>query len=70
MSNKRIKALKELSKAELVGKARELEQALFQARIKRETGQLEEQSTVWKARKDLARVRFLQSQEVKRHGSG
>lgn len=60
MSNKRMKELKNLSKDELVTKVRDLEGEIFQARMKKATGQLENTATVWRLRKDLARVRTLQ----------
>ncbi len=63
MSNKRFKELKNLSKDELLSKQNELEANLFQAKIKRTTGQLENVSSVWLLRKDLARVKMLQTQQ-------
>ena len=62
MSNKIIKKLKNLSKDELVTKVRELEAGLFQARMKKVTGQLENTASLWKMRKDLARAKTLISQ--------
>jgi large subunit ribosomal protein L29 len=62
MSNKIIKQLKNLSKDELVTKVRELEAGLFQARMKKVTGQLENTASLWKMRKDLARAKTLISQ--------
>jgi large subunit ribosomal protein L29 len=62
MSNKIIKQLKNLSKDELVTKVRELEAGLFQARMKKVTGQLENTAILWKMRKDLARAKTLISQ--------
>lgn len=59
MSNKKIKELKTLSKDELNAKVHQLEANLFDLKIKRETSQLEEQSVIWKARKELARVKML-----------
>ncbi len=45
-----------LTKDELMTKARELQVQLFDLKIKRSTSQLENQSEIWKARKDLARA--------------
>lgn len=59
MSNKRIKELRNLSPVELAAKVRELEGGVFQGRIKKSTGQLEDTASLWRARKDLARVRML-----------
>lgn len=62
MSSKRFNEVKNLSKDELAGKARELEAGLFQARMKRATGQLANVASIWSLRKDLARVKMLQTQ--------
>lgn len=64
MATKHFKALMNLSKDELAAKSRELEAALFQARIKSTTGQLEDTASIWRLRKDLARVKMLQSQRA------
>jgi len=57
-----MKDIKNLSKDELKSKARELEKNLFQARMKRATGQLADTAQVWRLRKDLARVKTLETQ--------
>ena len=62
MTTKRFKEMKNLSKDELLAKVRELEASLFQARMKRTTGQLENVASIWKLRKDLARAKTLQTQ--------
>ena len=64
MSTKQFKGLKNLSSDELKTKARELEGNLFQARMKRATGQLEDTASIWRMRKDLARVRMLSAPTV------
>jgi large subunit ribosomal protein L29 len=61
VATKKFKELKNLSKDELASKARELEAGLFQARLKKTTGQLENVSSVWLMRKQLARVKTLQT---------
>jgi ribosomal protein L29 len=61
VATKRFKELKNLSKDELTTQSRELEANLFQARMKRATGQLEDKASIWRLRKDLARVKMLQS---------
>lgn len=58
----KIKEFKALSASELVVKAREIESELFQTRMKKVTGQLSDSATLWRMRKDLARVKTLQSQ--------
>jgi large subunit ribosomal protein L29 len=65
MSNKRIKELKSLSKDELSSKVNEIEKEIFHSRLKKVTGQLEDTSKIWRLRKDLARVKTLQSAQVK-----
>lgn len=64
MSTKRFKDLKNLSKDELVSKERELGASLFQARMKKATGQLSNVSNLWLLRKELARVKTLQTQAL------
>lgn len=59
MANKQMKELKNLSKEELLSKARELEAGLFQGRMKQMTGQLENTSSLWQMRKALARMKML-----------
>ncbi len=59
MAIKSFKELKNLSKDELAGKVREFEESLFQARMKRATGQLQDTASIWRMRKDLARVKTL-----------
>ena len=60
MSTKRFKELKNLSKTELTVKIRENESQLFQAKLKKSTGQLEDTATIWRLRKDLARLKMLE----------
>ena len=62
MATKRFKELKNLSKDELAVKARESEAQLFQVRMKKSTGQLEDTAIIWRLRKDLARIKMLQGQ--------
>lgn len=62
VATKSFKNLKSLSKDELTAKVRELEAGLFQVRMKKITGQLEDTASIWRMRKDLARVKTLLSQ--------
>lgn len=64
MSNKKIKEFKNLTKDELVVKVREVQASLFEARMKQKTGQLEDINTLWKLRKDVARMKTLLTQQV------
>jgi ribosomal protein L29 len=59
MATKALKTLKNLSLDELKAKARELEGSLFDLRLKKATGQLPGSAAIWKARKELARVKTL-----------
>lgn len=62
MANKAMKDLKNLSASELVVKTRELEKNLFDTRMKKVTGQLADSAMIWRVRKELARVKTLQTQ--------
>jgi large subunit ribosomal protein L29 len=61
MSNKVIKNLRSLSKDELGAKVRKIETDLFDVRMKKVTGQLEDSAQLWRLRKELARVKTLQT---------
>lgn len=63
MATKRYnKEIKNLSKDELSTKIRETEAQLFKARIDRATGQLKNTASIWRMRKDVARMKMLQTQ--------
>jgi large subunit ribosomal protein L29 len=62
VATKRFKELKNLSEGELTTKLRESEAQLFQVRMKQATGQLEDTASIWRLRKDLARMKMLQAQ--------
>lgn len=64
MSNKRFKELKNLSKDELAAKVRETEAELFQVKMKKMTGQLADSASIWRLRKDVARMKTLQTAAV------
>lgn len=68
MATKRFKELKSLSKAELATKIRESESQLFEVRMKKSTGQLEDTASIWRLRKDLARMKMLSGQVNKDAG--
>ena len=63
MSNKRIKEIRNLTKDELATKGRELSKALFDARMKHRTGQLEDTASMRRFRKDLARINGVLAQK-------
>ena len=61
MSNKRFKELKNLSKDEVAAKIRDTEAELFQVKMKKMTGQLADTAQTWRLRKDVARLKTLQT---------
>jgi large subunit ribosomal protein L29 len=65
VSTKRFKELKNLSKDELATKIRESEAQLFQNKMKQATGQLSDTAMLWRLRKDIARMKTLQTGDVK-----
>lgn len=56
MSTKAFKEVKNLSKDELTNLLRETRQGMFKSKIELATGQLKDTSTIWRARKKLARI--------------
>ena len=62
MATKKTKELKSLSQDERATRLREAELALFQARMKKVTGQLANTASIWKMRKDIARLKTFQAQ--------
>lgn len=69
MSNKKFKELRNLSSDELSARLRELESKLFDAKIKKATSQLADTALIWRSRKDVARIKTIQSQISAEHGS-
>ncbi|MCM2322042.1 MAG: 50S ribosomal protein L29 [Oligoflexia bacterium] len=69
MATKRLKELKNLSADELATKLRETEANLFQTRMKMATGQLSDTASLWRLRKDVARMKTLKGQQVAPKGS-
>ena len=59
--SKQLKEFKKLSKDELATRVRETEGLLFQAKMKQVTGQLGDTSSLWRMRKDIARLKTLQT---------
>ena len=62
MATKRFRELKGLTQEELASKVREFEMQLFQIRMKKTTGQLTDTASIWRLRKDLARIKMLEGQ--------
>lgn len=67
MATKRFKEIKDLTKEELIVKVREGEHQLFQLKLKKIAGDLKDTASLWRLRKDLARMKMLRGQaaEVK-----
>lgn len=60
MATKRFNELKNLSTDELKTRVRETEAQLFDAKMKKTTGQLADTAMLWRLRKDVARLKTLQ----------
>jgi large subunit ribosomal protein L29 len=66
VAKKKLEALKNLSTKEMQQKVLESQKSLFEHRIKLSTGQLENTAVIWKARKEIARLKtFLTQKETK-----
>ncbi len=63
MANKRMKEIIDLTQAELAVKIRETQSKLFDLKIKSTTGQLEKTADLWKARKELSRLKTALTQK-------
>lgn len=63
MATKKYIEIKNLSKDELVSKIREAESNVFKGRMQHITGQLTNPKSLWKMRKDLARMKMLMTQK-------
>ncbi len=65
MATKKFKELKGLTKDELATKQRELEKQHFEEKMKSVAGTLADTAALWRIRKDIARVKTLQTQADK-----
>ena len=61
MATKNFKEMKSLSKTEISTRIRETESQLFEVRMKKVTHQLKDTASFWRLRKDLARLKMLDS---------
>jgi large subunit ribosomal protein L29 len=68
VATKHFKELKNLSADELKIRVRESEAQLFDAKMKKATGQLGNTATLWKLRKDIARLKSLQTAGAQKAG--
>lgn len=64
MAKKKLDAMKNLSVKELNQKLTENQKALFESRIKLSTGQLENTASIWKMRKEIARLKTFLTQKT------
>ena len=56
--------LRSLTPDELEGKVRDLRQALFNQRLKKQTGQLEKTARVKQVRRDIARIKTIAAEKA------
>ncbi len=61
MATKRFKELKNLSADEIKTRLRESEASMFDLKMKKTTGQLSNTASLWRTRKDIARLKTLQT---------
>ncbi len=64
MAKKKLEGLKNLSVKEMAQKIAENRKALFEAKIKLATGQLENTALIWKTRKEIARIKTFLAQKT------
>ncbi|MCY4387700.1 MAG: 50S ribosomal protein L29 [Desulfurellaceae bacterium] len=61
----RASEVRELTDEEIQGKAQELSEEIFRLRLRRGTGQIEDALRIRKIRRDIARVKTIQSERVR-----
>ena len=61
----RAREVRELTDEEMQGKAQELSEELFRLRLRRGTGQVEDAMRIRKIRRDIARVKTIQSERLR-----
>lgn len=64
MAKKKLESMKNMSVKELGQKLAENQKALFESKIKLSTGQLENTASIWKTRKEIARLKTFLSQKA------
>jgi large subunit ribosomal protein L29 len=65
MAKKKLETLKNLSVKEMNQKILEGRKVIFESKIKLATGQLENTALLWKARKEIARLKTFLTQKAK-----
>lgn len=68
MSKKDLKELRNLTNEELNTRLRENESKLFKDRMQHVLGQLENVKTLWKSRKEIARIKTLMTEKQRSAG--
>ena len=64
MAKKKLESMKNLSVKEMAQKLSDNQKALFESKIKLSTGQLENTASIWKIRKEIARLKTFLSQKA------
>jgi large subunit ribosomal protein L29 len=65
----RASKVREMSQDELANEERELSKQLFQLRLQKATGQLDNVNKIRLIRKDLARIKTIQTEKAKGNGA-
>lgn len=63
MAKKKKDDLKDLTVTELTGRLRKGEVEFFEKKIQHRTGQLKDTASLWKARKEMARIKTYLTQK-------
>lgn len=63
MAKKKLEAIKNLTPKEMNQKILEAQKNLFESKIKLSTGQLENTASIWKTRKEIARLKTFLTQK-------
>jgi large subunit ribosomal protein L29 len=64
MAKKKLESLKNLSVKEIAQKLTDNQKTLFESKIKLSTGQLENTASIWKIRKEIARLKTFLTQKA------
>jgi ribosomal protein L29 len=64
MGKKKLEALKNMTEKELSQNILDAQKSLFENKIKKTTGQLENTASIWKIRKDIARLKTFATQKT------
>jgi large subunit ribosomal protein L29 len=64
MAKKKLESMKNLTAKELSQKLNDNQKALFESKIKLSTGQLENTASLWKIRKEIARLKTFLTQKA------